>query len=229
MSGKIEVVDRGKERQLIINGTIQGFSVKHDMLGELRRGYRGKIYRSPFGVPTNPNVLLCGLKAGMIVTLVEQDLHPSAITVIEQDPEIIAIVKKYFLREDLKNVRFLTHSASEELVKLNSLNEKFDLIIDNIFYHPTWINVNQELLLADRCAALLTSNGSIVFHRAIDGRKAEERTRQFISTLVNSGFNVKTIQVLQRWSSKLIFCQPNKLYTRDKLRGSQQYMTEHAL
>lgn len=215
ISGTIEVVDIGKERQLLINGETHTIIMKRGKWNEVKREYWGIMSQPPYTLTKQPRVLLCGLGGGAIIHLLEISSNPSSFTIIEHDPEIVRIAKKYFFIDKYKKLSIIIGDATETLQNLYKSQDKFDLIIDDVFYNSTRSNVDiqkEQILLF---TSLLANDGVIIFNRAIDNDEDKENIKQFINILLDLGTNVKTKTVRQRWSNEIIYYKPNLLPTNN--------------
>lgn len=215
ISGVIEVVNIGKERQLLINGETHTIIMTKGNWNEVKREYWGIMSQSPYTLTKQPRVLVCGLGGGAIIHLLEKSYHPSSFTVIEHDPEIVKIAKKYFFLDTIKNLSIIIGDATETLQNLRSSRDKFDLIIDDIFYNGTRSDVEiqkEQILLF---TSLLADDGMIIFNRAIDNDEDTKNIQNFKNILLDFSTNVKRKTVRQRWSNEVIYYKPNLLYSNN--------------
>ncbi len=160
-SGIIKVVDIGRERQLLINGRTHTFIMKRGKWNEVKRECWGHLSRSPFPLIKNLRVLVCGLGGGAVVHLLEKSFHPDSFTIIEHDPEIVKISKKYFSLDKIHNYSIIVDDATQALIELNTSQNKFDLIIDDVFYESARLDINSQRNIIESFTPLLAQGGAI--------------------------------------------------------------------
>lgn len=207
VSGLIEVIDIGRERQLVINGETHTIIRTKGTWGEVKRECWGYMSRSPFTLTKQPRVLVCGLGGGAIIHLLEKSYHPSSFTVIEHDPEIVKIAKKYFFLDKIQNVSIIIEDATEALKYLRKTHEKFDLIIDDVFYVGARSNIEIQIDMIQLFTSLLAQNGVITFNRAIDTEEDIDKVKVFKNILSESGYRVKSRSIRQIGWNDIIYCQ----------------------
>ncbi len=207
ISGLIEVIDVGRERQLLINGETHTIIMTKGKWNEVEREYWGYMSRSPFPLIKNPRVLVCGLGGGAVVQILAKSIHPVSFTLIERDPEIVKISREYFSLNVIQDDSIIIDDATKALIKLTSSQSKFDLIIDDVFYESTRWGVEQQKDLIRLFTALLAKDGVIIFNRVIDSKEDTPKVKAFIEILLDLGFTVKSKSVRQRGLNDIIYCK----------------------
>jgi spermidine synthase len=148
-SGEIAVIQKGRERQLLVGGHIQ--SVNWDCPGVEKRVW-GKIVESGVsnlsrdaklpargwsalgGKVKNQKaklkILVLGLGAGTEIHLLSHNYPSAQFTAVEIDPEIIKIAKKFFGVGEIPNLEIVNADAFDFLKKSKL---RWDLIICDIY------------------------------------------------------------------------------------------------
>ncbi len=210
VSGLIEVIDIGRERQLLINGETHTFIMTRGKLNEVKRECWGYMSRSPFPITKNPRVLVCGLGGGAIVHLLDKSYHPYSFTAIEYDPEIVKMARTYFSIDKIHNLSIIIEDATQALIKLNNLQNKFDLIIDDVFYESArWDEETQKYHIG-LFKSLLADDGVLILNRAIDSDEDTPKVKLFMNILSSLGFQVHSKSIRQRWWNEIIYCTLRK-------------------
>src|SRR3989344_8028249 len=100
-SGEIEVLEVEGRRRLVIGHLVQ--SVSKDYPGVWEKVW-GQLLNFPYSLKNSPNALILGLGGGTVVHLLDEKFKPSKMTVVEIDPSVIEIAKKFFGLNDVKNL-----------------------------------------------------------------------------------------------------------------------------
>lgn len=166
----IEVIDIGRERQLLINGETHTIIMTKGTWNEVKRECWGYMSRSPFALTKQPRVLVCGLGGGAIIHLLEKSYQPASFTAIELDPEMMKMAMDYFSLDNIRNLWVIIGDAKDALINLSNSQEKFDSIIDDIFYEDARSNVEPQKDLIQLFTSLLAEDGVIIFNRVIDSQ-----------------------------------------------------------
>jgi len=125
------------------------------------------------------NVLLLGVAAGSVIkTLVEEIKFEGKITGVEIDKDIIAIANDYFNLNSIPNLEIVIDDAFEFVLKTN---DKYDLIIIDIFQDTTMPNFLFEDFFINRVNFLLNLNGFILFNTMVINKKDEARNLDYKS------------------------------------------------
>jgi spermidine synthase len=205
ISGRIKVVDIGRERQLRINGETHSVIFLKGSWKELEREYWGKIVKPPFRFPANPTVLLCGLGGGTTLRFLQTIIKPFSITVIERDLDVLNIAKQYFFIDDIPVTRMLKGDAMEVMKGLAHAGEKFDYIIDDIYFEKEHLNLDFIKKLIQTFSSLLSKSGVIALNRALDDGTDIDRIYEQITVMSDSGFKIKRSSIKQRWRNEILY------------------------
>jgi spermidine synthase len=208
ISGKIRITELGSERSLTIEGATHSFITTGLNLHEINREYWGELSLIPFTVAEKPDILMLGLGGGSALKLLQARLKPKSITVIEHDPVIIELAKKYFFVNNISDLKIHNMPASRIFELFGRENRKFDLIIDDVYNNEKQINFIRQLKLIQQFRNLLTPEGIIILNRAVDNIKDIEKINKLISDIQT--FDVDTVvkNIRQRWWNAIIYCHP---------------------
>ena len=94
--------------------------------GELPMAYAQVLPASLLYPATLKRVLMIGLGAGLVSTYLGQSMPDVQIDVVEIDPEIVSVAKKYFGLQETEKVHF---AESDGRVYLNRHKDQYDLIV----------------------------------------------------------------------------------------------------
>ncbi len=205
MSGRIQVIDCGRERRLVIKGETHSLAFTSGNWGEAGREYWGGFLLTPYAPKTKAEILLLGLGGGTVLRLIHEKISPEKITVLERDPRVVEVAKKYFGLEKLPGVSILVGDAKQSLKKLSATGKKFDWIIDDIYSEPNQLTRDQETALIRQYTGLLNSGGSISLHRNVG---VSNGSAEFLETLKNMNLSVEERRIRQRWWHDVIYCRP---------------------
>lgn len=119
------------------------------------------------------SILILGVAGGSVIkTLVEDVKFRSKITGVEIDPEVAAIAYKYFGLDAIPNFCLVIDDAFEFVLKTQ---EKYDLIIIDIFQDTSMPNFLFEEFFINRINFLLNVNGFILFNTMTLTKENKER------------------------------------------------------
>lgn len=134
------------------------------------------------------NILVLGVAAGSVIkTLVDEINFKGKITGVEIDEAIIEIAKEYFKLNTYQNLEIVIDDAFEFVLKTN---DKYDLIIIDIFQDTTMPNFLFEDFFIDRINFLLNINGFILFNTMVISKKDEERNIEY-KTKFNENYSLR--------------------------------------
>lgn len=134
------------------------------------------------------NILVLGVAAGSVIkTLVDEIKFEGKITGVEIDEAIIEIAKEYFKLNTYQNLEIVIDDAFEFVLKTN---DKYDLIIIDIFQDTTMPNFLFEDFFIDRINFLLNINGFILFNTMVISKKDEERNIEY-KTKFNENYSLR--------------------------------------
>ena len=203
ISGKIRVIDRGRERELYIGNTCHSFLFTRGSWDEIEGEYYSHLHRGPY-VPTKcRDVLMCGLGGGVALHAMARQLQPKSITVIELDPAIVDVARRYFMLDSL-NVEILPGAAAERVAALGRSGRLFDLVIEDAELLP--VHANQGLAL-DRfagLAAILGAGGSVAMNAPYFDKEGRGRIDAFMEQLLRRNFEIDQMLIHSRWATNCV-------------------------
>lgn len=141
-------------------------------------------------LPMN-QILVLGVAGGSVIkTLVDEVKCKGKITGVEIDAEIIKIATTYFNLNEVKNLEIVIEDAFEFILKTQN---KYDLIIIDIFQDTTMPNFLFETFFISRICFLLNTKGFILFNTMILNDTQNERNKKYVAEFYNPQFKIKTI------------------------------------
>ncbi len=151
-------------------------------------------------------ILVLGVAGGSVIkTLVNDFQFKGKITGVEIDKDIIQIAKNYFKIDEITNLTLIQDDAFEFVLKTN---QKYDLIIIDIFLDTTMPNFLFEDFFINRITTLLNTNGFILFNTMVLNKKDLERNILYKSKF-NTNYSVRMYPKVE---------EHNELFTIKKLR-----------
>lgn len=152
------------------------------------------------------NILVLGVAGGSVIkTLVNDVQFKGSITGVEIDKEAIQIAKNYFNIDEIANLILINDNAFEFVLKNN---QKYDLVIIDIFLDTTMPNFLFEDFFINRITTLLNLNGFILFNTMVLSNKDIERNILYKSKF-NADYCVRMYPKVE---------EHNELFTIKKLR-----------
>lgn len=176
ISGKITVVRRGGERQLIVGGMVQ--SINGDAPGAGERVW-GKIvdqiatYHLPLA-----SCLILGLGGGTVAHLLVKKYPKVKIVGVEIDPEIIKVGREFFDLGKLKNLRIICADAFGVVERPGTSplgREKFDLIVVDIYLGRLFPLEFESFGFLTGVKNLLKTGGLLVINRIFPYKEKVEK------------------------------------------------------
>jgi hypothetical protein len=161
LSGKIRVVDRGKERQLMVHGEILSIYPLDGNWTRVRREYWWKALDF-IALPRRPSALLIGLGGGTQIHLLHRLTSPRQITVIERDPVIVRVASEWFGLDRVGKLEIVCDEAESAIAGLARAGRRFDYVMEDVTYADE-PDVALPKLLA--MVPLVTPRGSLVINR----------------------------------------------------------------
>lgn len=173
--GSIKIVDEGDERCLVVDSFCQSCIVKNS--GETAVSYIQEMGRIIQSRPKNSNILMLGLGGGSLAKYFSETQN---VDIVEIDPKIVDLSKKYFGFVQKANENIIFDDARHFL---RTNNKKYDLIAMDVFASaniPIHLVTKEYFeLLKDR----LSSNGLLLVNIAGQLNPPNEYTLSFIKTI----------------------------------------------
>ncbi len=169
MSGRITVVETGRERRLVMGGEVlSAFPLDGDWSG-LRREYWWQALDG-VSLPRHPTALLVGLGGGTQVHLLHQVARPRLVTVVERDPVVLRVALEWFGLDGLGPFEFVVDDAAVAAPALARAGRRFDFVMEDAAYGDEG---TVSLPLARALVPLVAPAGSLVVnrHRRGDARR----------------------------------------------------------
>jgi hypothetical protein len=161
ISGRIRVVDHGRERRLMVRGdTLSVYPLDGNWSRLAREYWWHAVALAP--LPARPTALLVGLGGGTQAHLLQQRYRPRLITLIERDPAVVRIAVEWFGLRDLPALEFLCDDAGAVVPWLASVGRRFDFIMEDAAYAD---DPERSQPLARSLAPLVAPRGTLVINR----------------------------------------------------------------
>lgn len=200
INGEVKVVDRGRERLLLLDERCHSFGITAGNDAELYREYWGSLHRIPFPVRTQPRLLMCGLGGGTGLRVLARELQPQSITVLELDPVIVEVARQHFDIDSLANLTIRSGDAQELCEHLAAQPERFDVIVEDAMCLPTMSDLACADAQLQRLITLLAPGGALVFNGPIVSPARDlPRVEAFCARLRDLGLEVHSADAGQRW------------------------------
>ena len=136
-------------------------------------------------------ILVLGVAGGSVIKTLSKEIRfEGTITGVEIDPEIIKVANSYFHLNQIPNLNIVIADAFEFVLQAN---EKYDLIIVDIFQDTKMPGFLFENFFTERLCALLQNNGYILFNTMVLNKNDNERNEKYCSEFYQPNFKIKTI------------------------------------
>jgi spermidine synthase len=213
INGPMSVWELGRERHLLFSESLtypQSIIFTRGSYAELAREFWGKLLPPARLLPPHPRVLLLGLGGGTVVQLAYRLLQPQSITIVELDPVVVDIAKRYMLMDQIPNLEIHTTDVHQALAEFQN-GRPFDLIIEDIFYLGL-PDQNDTILQAyiQSLVAILAPEGFLTFNRWIS-ESQEERMGSLLRLLEERFTRVHLQKMNMRYQVQVISASQPKL------------------
>lgn len=200
INGEVKVVERGRERLLLLDERCHSFGITHGDDAELYREYWGSLHRIPFPVARQPTLLMCGLGGGTGLRVLARELQPRRITVLELDPVIVEVARQHFDIDSLPNLSIRSGDAQALCEDLATGPDRYDVIVEDAMCLPTMDDPARADAQLRRLVALLAPGGALVFNGPIVSTARDlPRVEAFCARLRELGMEVQCADAGQRW------------------------------
>ena len=136
-------------------------------------------------------ILVLGVAGGSVIkTLNDEIQFKGKIIGVEIDPEIIKIANSYFQLNQIPNLSLLNTDAFEFVLQAN---DKYDLIIVDIFQDTKMPSFLFENFFTQRLCALLQEKGCILFNTMVLSEIDNQRNKKYCTEFYQPNFKIKTI------------------------------------
>jgi spermidine synthase len=168
--GPVRVIERGRERRLVIDGQTQSVYFTDGDWSEALGEYWARAVLDAPAIPPRPRVLLVGLGGGTQIHLLRSHARPRLITVIERDPAVLRIAARWFGLRDAGGVEILHGEAALTLEHLRQVRRRFDFVMDDISYG---VSRAEAVETAQKLSGLLAPRGVLVLNQHSRGDAGE--------------------------------------------------------
>ena len=201
VSGLLAVWDLGRERRLVFGRSrTRGTQSIIHMRGSwapLRREFWGQALLSPAHITPSPRVLILGLGGGTMVHLTHQIVKPSKTVVVELDPDVVDIARRFMGIDELPDLEIIVGDALVVVKELLDGGTSFDLIIDDIF-GPGLPDAVDPRSFVESLVALCSPQATMVFNRF-------EKLSSPLEALLGEHFeSVQRKEVNEVWRNDLV-------------------------
>ena len=136
-------------------------------------------------------ILVLGVAGGSVIkTLTDEIRFKGTITGVEIDPEIIKVANSYFYLNQIPNLTIVIADAFEFVLQAN---EKYDLIVVDIFQDTKMPGFLFENFFTAKLCALLQNKGYILFNTMILNQNDNQRNKKYCNEFYQPNFKIKTI------------------------------------
>jgi hypothetical protein len=161
VSGPVRVIDVDGERRLVVAGdTLSVYPLSGDW-SAVRREYWGRALDG-LRLPPLPAVLFVGLGGGTQIHLLRRAVTPRAVTVIERDPMITRVARRWFGLRALGPIEILEGDAEVVAARLIAARRRFGLVVEDATYADT---AERALPLLRALARLVSPRGILIVNR----------------------------------------------------------------
>jgi predicted membrane-bound spermidine synthase len=153
LSGRIVVVERGRERRLIAHGEIQSVYYPDGDWTPALSEYWARAVLPARELPPGSRALVVGLGGATQVHLLRRQTPVGPITVVERDPVVIRIAHEWFALAQVSQVEILDGDVEDAIAELTLAGRIFEFVMDDISYAADPAEaVHRARLLAGRLA-----------------------------------------------------------------------------
>lgn len=165
-NGKIQVVEFGKYRRIVVDGISQSISPDSQ---SCQRLYWGKVIEVlKQNHPDVKRVLLLGLGGGTLVHLLSRNFPEAVLTSVEIDGEMVKIANDYFGVSQIPNHNIIVDDALRVVVEPSSfgLSEyEFDCVIVDTYNGEKFPELGRSGNFISALKKLVMPGGIIIFNR----------------------------------------------------------------
>jgi len=186
LNGRIQVVDVGSTRKLIVENTLQSVNPDSPSCPKLYWGKLTSSLKERF--PKIEKVLVLGMGGGTIQHLLSR-LYPGIdITSVEYDKVVVDIARKYFNVDSIPNHKIINDDALRVVIEPEEYEMSpgcFDVLIVDILNGDRYPDLGKTGNFIAGIKRLVRSGGLLVFSRIYTGDYQED-VNLFIDSLENT-------------------------------------------
>jgi predicted membrane-bound spermidine synthase len=182
LSGRITVVERGRERRLIAHGEIQSVYFPDGDWTPALSEYWGRAVIPARQLPKGSRALVVGLGGGTQIHLLRRETPVGPITVIERDAAVIQVAHAWFGLAQVSQVEILECDVEDAMTRLALAGRSFEFIMDDISYASDPAEAAHR---ARQLARRLAPGGLLVLnqHRCAHARHVAESISDILSQI----------------------------------------------
>lgn len=171
--------------------------------GSLQRILRTGLKNIGFKkIKSMSTILVLGVAGGSVIkTLVDEIGFEGKITGVEIDNSIIKLANTYFKLNEIPNLEICIEDAFEFVLKTQ---QKYDLIIIDVFQDTKMPNFLFENFFTDRFDYILSKHGIVLFNTMITNDAHNTRNINYISKFNSRKYNVRTIPRIENHNELII-------------------------
>jgi spermidine synthase len=148
------------------------------------------------------NILVLGVAGGSVIrTLVDEINFKGEITGVEIDKAIIEIANTYFHLDEIPNLEIIIDDASKFVLKTN---QKYDLIIIDIFQDTIMPSFLFEFFFIARICYLLKPKGHILFNTMLLNYKQKKLNLNYVTHFDSKKYNVTTYNKMDQTNELIL-------------------------
>lgn len=147
-------------------------------------------------------ILVLGVAGGSVIKTLSHEINfKGAITGVEIDPEIITIANTYFHLDEIKNLTIVIADAFEFVLQAN---EKYDLIIVDVFQDTKMPGFLFENFFTQKLCSLLQDKGFILFNTMVLNEKENQRNKKYCEEFYQPNYKLKTLPRIENHNELII-------------------------
>jgi spermidine synthase len=148
------------------------------------------------------SILILGVAGGSVIkTIVDEIKYKGQIIGVEIDKDVIQIANDYFQLDKTPNLKIIIDDAFEFVLKNN---DKYDLIIIDIFQDTTMPNFLFEKFFMNRIGLLLNKKGIVLFNTMLLNENDNQRNHKYVAEMGALHFKTQTIPRVEQHNELII-------------------------
>ncbi len=200
LSGRITVVERGRERRLIAHGEVQSVYFPDGDWTPALSEYWGRAIIPARALPPGARALVVGLGGGTQIHLLRRETPVGPITVVERDPVVIQIAHEWFGLGQVGQVEIMEADVEDAIARLTLERRSFEFVTEDISYAS---DPAEAVHRARQLARRLAPRGLLVLNQ--HHRAQAQQVAESISDLLPQ---IRLERVRRGVENVLIFASP---------------------
>ncbi len=164
-NGDIKVVDKGRTRKLIINGTLQSSNFDSPIIPKM---CWGKIAQVTSELSSVGRILILGLGGGTVAKLLSVKYPGVEIVSVDIDPVVVDVARKYFDVDSIPNHRIIVADACGVVTSPEEYGlspNEFDAVVVDIFQGEVYPDIGNSGSFFAGIKKLIRPEGLAIFNR----------------------------------------------------------------